>query len=54
MTIILSFKIAMENDRSGPKVKILNWGKANFHGTRQELSKVNWRCLWEGKGTSGK
>ena len=30
----ISFKIAMENDRSGPKVKILNWGKANFDGIR--------------------
>ena len=50
----ISFKIGMENDRSGPKVKILNWGKANFDGIRQELSKVNWGSLWEGKGTSGK
>ena len=37
----IGFKIVMENDRSGPKVKILNWGKANFDGIRQELSKVN-------------
>ena len=36
----IGFKIAMDNDRSGPKVKILNWGKANFDGIRQELSKV--------------
>ena len=40
----------MENDWSGPKVKILNWGKANFDGIRQELSKVNWGSLWEAKG----
>ena len=44
----------MENDRSGPKVKILNWGKANFDGIRQELSKVDRGSLWEGKGMAGK
>ena len=44
----------MENDRSGSKVKILNWGKANSDGIRQELSKVNWGSQWEDKGTSGK
>ena len=42
------------HNRTIPKVKILNWGQANFNGIRQELSKVNWGSLWEGKGTSGK
>jgi len=50
----ISVKIAMENVRSGPKVKILNWGKANFDGIRQEVSKVGWGCLLAGEGTTGK
>jgi len=50
----IRFKIDIENDMPGPKVKILICGKANFDGINQELSKVNWGSLWEGKGPSGK
>ena len=50
----IRFKKDIENDMPGPKVKILICGKANFDGINQELSKVNWGSLWEGKGTSGK
>lgn len=33
----LCFKIVIEKDRTGPQVKVLNRGKANFGGIRQEL-----------------
>ena len=36
----IRFKIDIENDMPGPKVKILICGKANFDGINQELSKV--------------
>lgn len=27
----ISFQVVMDKDRAGPRVKILNWGKANFN-----------------------
>eukprot|EP00061_Rhincodon_typus_P004008 g21542.t1 len=44
----------MEKDKIGPQVRVLNWGKANFDGIRQELAGVDWSSLFAGKETSGK
>lgn len=37
-TVLLA--IVMDKDRAGPQVKILNWGKAIFDGTRLEPATV--------------
>lgn len=50
----IRFKMIMDRDRAGPRVKMLNWGKANFEGMRQELAQVDWSRLFDGKKTSGK
>jgi len=47
----ISFKIVVEN-KSSPRVKVLNWGKANYDSIRQELGNVDWGWLFEGKSTS--
>ncbi|PLS49478.1 hypothetical protein CYV29_15670, partial [Carnobacterium maltaromaticum] len=47
----VSFKILMDKDESGPKGKVLNWGKANYTKIRQELGNVDWEQLFEGKST---
>ena len=48
----ISFKTLVEKDRSSPRVKVLNWGKANYNSIRQELGNVDWGRLFEGKSTS--
>jgi len=42
----------MEKDRSGPQIKVLNWGLSNFDGIVQELSKVDWGRLFTGQESS--
>lgn len=47
-----TFKIVMEKGSTGQKIRILNWGKANFDGITQELE-VHWERLFADKETSG-
>eukprot|EP00061_Rhincodon_typus_P004185 g21947.t1 len=43
----VSFGIVMDKDESGPKGRVLNWGKANDGKIRQELGNVDWEQLSE-------
>ncbi|XP_059809285.1 uncharacterized protein LOC132382840 [Hypanus sabinus] len=45
----ISFNIIMEKDRTGPRVEIFNWRKANFEGMRRDLERVDWVKLFYGK-----
>ncbi|XP_059807923.1 uncharacterized protein LOC132382078 [Hypanus sabinus] len=45
----ISFNIIMEKDRTGPRVEIFDWRKANFEGMRRDLERVDWVKLFYGK-----
>lgn len=50
----INFKVVKEKGWTGPQVKVLNWGKANFGGIRQELAEVDWPSLFANKGMSSR
>ena len=45
----ISFNIIMEKDRTGPRVEIFDWRKANFEEMRRDLERVDWGKLFYGK-----
>lgn len=45
----------MGKDKGETQVQVPHWGKDNFDGLRQELTKFNWGSLWaKGCPSSGK
>lgn len=46
----IRLQIMKDNNRAIPRVKILNWRKANFDDMRQILAQVHWSTLVAGKG----
>ena len=45
----ISFNIIMEKGRTGPRVEVFDWRRANFEGMRRDLERVDWVKLFYGK-----